>query len=129
MASIIITTGSQKGNFYPLGKRTTVIGRDEGLLVQILDSKISRKHMQIKYDRKNDNYYIIDMNSKHGVFVNDHRINGESELKDHDYIQIGGTVILFSQEDFEDKESALNHYKKVGERRKDTYESVNRQIY
>ena len=129
MASIIITTGDQKGNFYPLGNRTTVVGRDEGLLVQILDSKVSRKHMQIRYDKNDDIYFIVDMNSKHGVFVNDHRIDGESVLKDHDYIQIGKTIILFTQKDFEDKESALSHYKKVGERRKDTYESINKQTY
>ena len=129
MASIIITTGEQQGNFYPLGKRTTVVGRDEGLLVQILDSKVSRKHMQIRYDKNDDMYFIVDMNSKHGVFVNNRRINGESELKDHDYIQIGETIILFTLKDFEDRESALSHYKKVGERRKDTYESLNKQIY
>lgn len=129
MASIIIATGDQKGNFYPLGKRTTVVGRDEGLWVQILDSKVSRKHMQIRYDKNDDTYYVIDMNSKHGVFVNDQRIDEETELKENDHIRIGGTVILFMLKDFEDKESALDYYKKVGERRKDTYESINKHLY
>ena len=129
MASIIITTGDQKGDFYPLGKRTTVVGRDEGLLVQILDSKISRKHMQIKYSEDEKTYYIVDMNSKHGVFINNRQIDKEAKLNDYDYIQIGETVILFTHQDFEDKESAMNHYKKIGERRKDTYESINKPIY
>ena len=129
MASIIITTGDQKGDYYPLGKRTTVVGRDEGLFVQILDSKVSRKHMQIRYDGNDNAYTVVDMNSKHGVFINDRQIDDESRLKDHDYIQIGQTVILFTLTDFEDKESALSHYKKVGERRKDTYESINKPIY
>lgn len=40
VVSRIITTGSQKGNYYPLGKRTTVAGRVEGLLAQILDSRL-----------------------------------------------------------------------------------------
>ena len=129
MASIIITTGDQKGNYYPLGKRTTVVGRDEGLLVQILDSKVSRKHMKIRYDNNSNNYHIMDMNSKHGVYVNDRQIKGETELKDHDFIAIGQTVILFTLKDFEDKQSALSHFKKVGERRKDTYESIHNQNY
>jgi len=129
MASIIITTGQQQGYFYPLGHRTTVLGRDEGLLVQILDSKVSRKHMQIHYNKGEDKYYAIDMNSKHGVFINEIRIDEETELKANDYIRIGETIILFMSEDFEDRESALNYYKKVGERRKDTYESINKQIY
>ena len=42
MASIIVMTGAQKGNYYPLGHRTNVAGRDEGLLIQILDEHISR---------------------------------------------------------------------------------------
>ena len=50
MASIIVVTGSNKGDYYPLGHRTTVIGRDEALPIQILDPKVSRKHMQIRYD-------------------------------------------------------------------------------
>ena len=129
MASIVVTTGEQKGNYYPLGQRTTVVGRDEGLLVQILDGKVSRKHMQIRYDRSQDKYYAVDMNSKHSVFINDRQVNEEAELKDNDYIRIGETVILFLLQDFKDKESALNYYKRVGERRKDTYESTNERIY
>lgn len=129
MASIIITTGEQQGNYYPLGQRTTVVGRDEGLLVQILDSKVSRKHLQIRFDKNENKYYAVDMNSKHGVFVNEQRIDGETELKGNDYVKIGETVILFMSKDFDDKESALNYYKKVGERRKDTYESINKQLY
>ena len=126
MATLIITTGTQKGNFYPLGKRTTVVGRDEGLLIQVLDSKVSRKHMQIRFDKENDAYYISDMASKHGVFVNNQRITEQQELNGQDFITIGETDMLFTLKDFEDKESALNHYKKVGERRKDTYETSNR---
>ena len=129
MASIVVTTGEQKGNYYPLGQRTTIVGRDEGLLVQILDGKVSRKHMQIRYDRSQDKYYAVDMNSKHSVFINDRQVNEEAELKDNDYIRIGETVILFLLQDFKDKESALNYYKRVGERRKDTYESTNERIY
>jgi len=129
MASIIITTGEQQGNYYPLGKRTTVVGRDEVLFVQVLDSKVSRKHMQIRYDKNENKYYAVDMNSKHGVFINEHRVDEEAELRENDYISIGETVILFMSKDFEDQESALNYYKKVGERRKDTYESINKQIY
>ena len=85
--------------------------------------------MQIKYSEDEKTYYIVDMNSKHGVFINNRQIDKEAKLNDYDYIQIGETVILFTHQDFEDKESAMNHYKKIGERRKDTYESINKPIY
>ena len=47
MASIIVMTGEQEGDYYPLGQRTNVIGRAENLPIQILDERVSRKHMKI----------------------------------------------------------------------------------
>ena len=120
MASIIVTSGKNKDDYYPLGKRTTVIGRDEALLVQILDEHVSRKHLQIRFDKESELYYALDMKSKHGVFINDHKIEQEVILSDGDNICIGETNIMFLKEDFPDKESALAHYKKVGERKRST---------
>ncbi len=116
MASIIVATGKQKGDYYPLGHRTNVIGRDEALPIQILDEHVSRKHMQIHFDEDKQQYYAFDMKSKHGVFINGSKINNETVLADGDQIGIGQTTILFTLKDFEDRESALSHFKKVGER-------------
>ena len=60
------------------------------------------------------------MKSKHGVFINGHKIEQEVILNDGDNICIGETNIMFLKEDFPDEESALAHYKKVGERRHST---------
>ena len=114
MASIIVITGPQQGDYYPLGQRTNVIGRDEGLPIQILDDHISRKHMKIRFE--NDQYYAVDMNSKHGVLINSMKINDETVLNNEDCITLGKTSLLFTTQDFTDRESALSHYKKVGER-------------
>lgn len=116
MASIIVATGPQKGNYYPLGHRTNVIGRDEALLIQILDEHVSRKHMQIRFNKDENQYYAFDMNSKHGVFINGAKITDETRLDDGDQIGIGQTTLLFTLKDFENRESALSHFKKVGER-------------
>jgi len=116
MASIIVMSGTQKGNYYPLGHRTNVLGRDEGLLIQILDEHVSRKHMQIRFDKDKGQYCAFDMKSKHGVFINGSKINNETALADCDQIHIGQTDLLFIEKDFADGESALSYYKKVGER-------------
>lgn len=118
MASVIVTTGVNKGDYYPLGQRTTIIGRDEAIPVQIIDRKISRKHMKIRFE--DGNYYAVDMESKHGVFVNGIQVKNEMLLADNDYILIGRTIILFTLEDFDDRENALYHFKKVGERQRPT---------
>jgi two-component system cell cycle response regulator len=115
MASIIIITGEKKGDYYPLGQRTTVIGRDEAVPIQILDPKVSRKHMQIRFN-SDSNFSAIDMSSKHGVCVNGDKITEEIELKDNDYITIGTTTLMFTLKDFDSRENALLHYKTVGQR-------------
>jgi pSer/pThr/pTyr-binding forkhead associated (FHA) protein len=120
MASIIVTSGNQKGDYYPLGHRTNVIGRGEALPIQILDDLISRQHVQIRFNKDVDKYYALDMKSKHGVFINGRRISEETLLADGDEILIGQTTLFFSDKDFDDRESALSHYKKVGERSRPT---------
>ncbi|MEN6307943.1 MAG: FHA domain-containing protein [Anaerohalosphaeraceae bacterium] len=120
MASLIIENGTNQGCCYPLGQRITVIGRAESLLIQILDEKVSRRHLQIRYDNTNKIYIATDMKSKHGVWINSMKITEETILKDNDRIQIGDTALIFTIQDFPDTESALNYFKKVGQRRLST---------
>jgi pSer/pThr/pTyr-binding forkhead associated (FHA) protein len=120
MASIIVITGDQKGDYYPLGHRTNVIGRDPALPIQILDELVSRKHLQIRFDKDNGAYFAVDMKSKHGVLINNRKIEEETRLHDGNYITIGHTTFLFTLKDFNDRESALHHFKKVSERSRPT---------
>ena len=120
MASIIVTSGEQKGEFLPLGRRTNVIGRAEALPMQILDDMVSRKHLRIWYDEKTNEHSAEDMNSKHGVIINNKKITEITTLKEGDQIRIGQTTILYTDKDFDDRESALSHFKKIGERQRPT---------
>ena len=121
MATVIITSGDQKGDYYPLGQRTNVIGRAENVPIQILDDLISRKHLQIHFVKEQRKYYALDMKSKHGVFINGGRIAGEAALVEGDEILIGQTTLLFTEKDFDNRESALSHFKKAGERARPTH--------
>ena len=120
MASIIVTSGEQKGEFLPLGRRTNVIGRAEALPMQILDDMVSRKHLRIWYDEKTNEHSVEDMNSKHGVIINNKKITEITILKEGDQIRIGQTTLLYTDKDFDDRESALSHFKKIGERQRPT---------
>jgi pSer/pThr/pTyr-binding forkhead associated (FHA) protein len=120
MASIIIISGDKKGDYYSLGHRTNVIGRAESLLIQILDEHVSRKHLQIRFDAEKQRYYALDMKSRHGVFINGQKISEEVPLVDDDRILVGETMLLFTDKDFPDRESALSHFKKIGERMRPT---------
>jgi pSer/pThr/pTyr-binding forkhead associated (FHA) protein len=117
MASLFVVSGGDKVDYYPLGKRTTVVGRDEAVPVQVVDKQVSRKHMQIRLDKESECYYATDMTSRNGVFINGRKIAAETVLADGDRIRIGDTDILFTLKDFDDRENALHNFKKVGERR------------
>ena len=121
MATLFIASGPHEGRWFPLKKKSLVLGRDESLLGQIVDGGVSRKHLTVRYDPGADGYVAADMNSKNGVFVNDERIDGEEPLKDDDLIRIGDTLLLFIEQDFEGENNALKFYRQRGERVKDTY--------
>jgi pSer/pThr/pTyr-binding forkhead associated (FHA) protein len=125
MACIVVISGQHKGDYYPLGQRTNVIGRAESNPIQILDEHVSRKHLQIRFDKKENKYFALDMMSRHGVFINGDKLNDEIALVDGDEILIGQTTLLFTEKDFDDRESALSHFKKVGERKYSTIDERN----
>jgi pSer/pThr/pTyr-binding forkhead associated (FHA) protein len=115
MASVIITSGDSKGEFLPLGRRTSVIGRAESLPMQVLDDLVSRKHLRIKFVEETKQFSVEDLESKHGTFINKHKISEATTLAEGDEILLGQTTLLFTEKDFDTQESALMHYNKYGE--------------
>lgn len=122
MASIVVVSGPNKGDYYPLGKRTLVIGRGEQCAVQIVDDQISRRHLQIRFDDQAGQYIACDMSSANGTWINGRRCDAETSLTDNDAIEIGESKVLFTVEDFPDRESAWDHWKQRGERARSTLE-------
>jgi pSer/pThr/pTyr-binding forkhead associated (FHA) protein len=120
MGSLIVISGKQRGEYLPLGQRTSVIGRSESLPLQILDDGVSRTHFRVLFDKESGKYYIEDMNSRHGTLLNMQRITEKTALAEGDRIIVGETRLLFTEKDFDTKESALMHCKMVGEKSKTT---------
>src|SRR5512135_208097 len=105
MASVIVTTGDQKGEFLPLGRRISVIGRAENLPLQVRDDLVSRKHLRIRFEEETGDYFAEDMGSHNGVYINNRRIEERTRLAEGDMILIGATFLMFTQKDFDDKDS------------------------
>lgn len=120
MASLTIILGKQRGEYLPLGQRTSVIGRSESLPLQILDDGVSRRHFRVVFDKESKKYYAEDMNSRHGTIINMRQITEKTQLSEGDQIIVGETSLLFTEKDFDTKESALMHYMQVGEKSKTT---------
>lgn len=70
-------------------QRNVTIGKRKENLIAIEDSRISGKHALISYDNKTKCYYINDLNSLNGTFVNGVRISNK-KLKPGDEIALCG---------------------------------------
>ncbi|NLW51929.1 MAG: FHA domain-containing protein [Tissierellia bacterium] len=73
------------------------IGRDYENDLIIDDTMVSRRHAIIV--RKNDGFYIEDMQSSNGTFVNEQQIFTSDKLNQGDKIQIGNYHYVFNQGD------------------------------
>ena len=69
------------------------IGRSADADVRIEDRYASGLHARV-YSR-GASYYVEDMNSTNGTYLNGGRLKGEAELKDLDEVRIGDTEFRF----------------------------------
>jgi len=120
MATIIVTAGQSEGYCYLLGKRPTVIGRNETCDMQLMDERVSGKHLQVRYDESASSYRVLDMKSTNGTYLQNRKLQGEHRLLDNDEINIGNSRLLFTNQDFPDQASAMLHVKIVGEMQRST---------
>ena len=79
---------------YLLNKERMLVGRGAGHDIQLDDRKVSRQHAQIICI--NGRYFLQDMNSTNGVFVNSRRINWHA-LCEHDRVRIGDCHFEFQE--------------------------------
>ncbi len=87
MAQIIIyDKKSRSEKSYPLKGETIVIGRGKTCHIHILNMKVSRNHAEIQI--QGDEYYINDLNSRNGSFLNGQKIK-RHKLSGNDVIFLG----------------------------------------
>ncbi len=122
MGTLLVVTGRDRGSYYPLESDVVIVGRDDTCDIQIVDEMISRRHMQISCsgDEENRKFYVADLNSANGVFINSRQVSEETSLHDGDTIRIGESKLFFSTKHFPDLDTAMIYFKQRGQRDKDT---------
>lgn len=92
---LLVTDGPMQGHRFVVKSAVPVIiGRGTEVTVHIpYDSFCSRKHAQIFYNDKK--YYLEDLKSTNGTYLNDVRIEAPVELKNNDKIKFGNTEAVF----------------------------------
>ncbi len=122
MGTILIVAGRDRGSYYPLSEAATVIGRDEGCDIQIVDEMISRRHLEIccRQEQETQRFYATDLKSANGVFINGRQVSNEKQLHDGDTIKIGESKLFFSTKRFRDLDTAMTYFKQRGQQDKGT---------
>ncbi len=93
MASLITMQGPKAGQRFALAADATIIGRQPDMQIYLDSLAVSRKHAQIV--EKNGAYFIEDLDSSNGTFVNNLRIEPRTptRLTEADTLQIGPYVL------------------------------------
>ena len=90
---------------YKLDKITNIIGRDTNCTIVLNHPSISKQHAKIEYDMQTNNAILTDLNSTHGTFINDMKLNQNQSIKLN-----SGDVLNFGQSDI--KYTYLNYKQK-----------------
>jgi hypothetical protein len=73
-----------------LGRDEAVVGSADGLGLQVVDTSVADRHAIIQYAR--GRYYVSDLKSAGGTFLNGRRIRRRQALKHNDNLRFGGAV-------------------------------------
>lgn len=69
-----------------------LVGRDPNCKIHILDETISAQHARLYLI--DQNWWVQDLNSTNGTFLNDERIEQPCILTDHDLLQVGNIKLI-----------------------------------
>ncbi len=93
MPKLVAESGQFSGAEYPLSAAPVVLGRLPNNDIQVNDNKASRRHT--KLTPQGADWFVEDLQSSNGTFLNGKKLGGPMALRDGDKIAIGTTVYRF----------------------------------
>jgi pSer/pThr/pTyr-binding forkhead associated (FHA) protein len=105
-ATLKILKGSGAGDCFTLTAEKTLLGRDAPCDVVLPRTTISRRHAQIVRDA--EGYYVEDLDSLNGTYVDGMRITEPTRLRGGEHIQIGEFLMSFRLAGVAPDESSLD---------------------
>lgn len=89
---LIVLDGKYANQNWPMERDVITLGREDGCDIVLPERQISRMHIRIY--RSEGVYWLEDMASRNGTWVNGERVEGKRELFDDDEINVAMAVKL-----------------------------------
>jgi pSer/pThr/pTyr-binding forkhead associated (FHA) protein len=105
-ATLTIKTGPDTGKVVPLTQGATTIGRVQPADLVISHAEISRSHARVFH--KEGAYFVEDLGSSNGTFVNGKKITAPQVLLPGDTLQLGSEVTLVFGQTVGEGETEIN---------------------
>lgn len=93
MAVLKVIKGSCPGQLVELHGDRMVVGRHPNCHIVLDNAAVSRNHSQIL--QSHGSFYLEDLRSRNGTFLNGHRIRGRAELHESDEIKVCDVLFSF----------------------------------
>lgn len=93
MAILQVVKGQNPGQQFPLDRPTSVLGRHPDCDVVLDVQAVSRQHARIL--REGAHFFVEDLGSRNGTFVNGERVNSRCQLAENDRVKICNLLFTF----------------------------------
>lgn len=90
---LFLLNGKLQNTVFTLNGKKIRLGRNPDNTVVLKDNQISKYHAEIYYGDKK--YWIKDLDSKNGVYINGKRISDPKWLLPGSLIKLGATILRF----------------------------------
>jgi hypothetical protein len=78
---------------YSLSQPSVSVGRTPENDIKLNSDRVSRRHAVVRFE--NNVFYVQDLGSSNGTFVNDNRVQGQQALQDGDMVRFGNLAFVF----------------------------------
>ena len=97
MIKVYVANGPETGRFFTSKDKVALIGRGSESSIRIDESSVSRTHLRVL--RENDRYYIEDLRSKNGTWINGNAIDAGKrvEVRQGAPVALGNVLISFGK--------------------------------
>ncbi|MBN2217304.1 MAG: SpoIIE family protein phosphatase [Pirellulales bacterium] len=95
MAILRVREGLNPGQILPLDRDLLVLGRNPDCDIVVDAGAVSRQHAQLV--RVDGRFYVEDLKSRNGTFLNGQRVFGRQPLRENDELRICDLVFVFQE--------------------------------